>query len=81
MSLTVTSDLVAATGTPSLKSYRDDAVSMRADREMEIDTNKLDTEGLNDLIAAAKAVGDNKTARAVESIWKRGDDGCYQRRA
>lgn len=68
MSLTVTSDLVAATGTPSLKSYRDYAVSMRADRELEIDTNKLDTEGLNDLIAAAKAVGDNKTARAVESI-------------
>lgn len=68
MSLTVTTDLVAATGTPSLKSYRDDAVHMRADRELEIDTNKLDTEGLNDLIAAAKAVGDNKTARAVESI-------------
>lgn len=68
MSLTVTSDLVAATGTPSLKSYRDHANKMRGDRELEIDTNKLDTEGLNDLIAAAKAVGDNKTARAVESI-------------
>lgn len=68
MSLTVTTDLVAATGTPSLKSYRDYADNMRGDRELEIDTNKLDTEGLNDLIAAAKAVGDSKTARAVESI-------------
>ena len=52
MSLTVTPDLIAATGTPSLKSYRDYADNMRGDRELEIDTNKLDTEGLNDLIAA-----------------------------
>ncbi len=68
MSLTVTTDLVAATGTPSLKSYRDYADNMHGNRELEIDTNKLDTEGLNDLVAAAKAVGDSKTARAVESI-------------
>lgn len=68
MSLTVSTDLVAATGTPSLKSYRDYLDNMRGDRELEIDTNKLDTEGLSDLISAAKAVGDSKTARAVESI-------------
>lgn len=68
MSLTASTDLIAATATPSLKSYRDYADNMRGDRELEIDTNKLDTEGLNDLIAAAKAVGDSKTARAVESI-------------
>lgn len=68
MSLTVSIDLVEATASLSLKSYRDYADNMRGDRELEIDTDKLDAEGLNDLIAAAKAVGDSKTARAVESI-------------
>lgn len=68
MSLTVSKNLIAATDASPLKNYRDYAEKMHGDRELEIDTNKLDTEGLNDLIAAAKAVGDNKTARAVESI-------------
>lgn len=68
MSLTVSTVLVAATGTHSLKSYRDYADHMQGDRELEIDTNRLDAEGLNDLIAAAKAVGDTKTVRAIESI-------------
>lgn len=68
MSLTVSTDLVEATGTDQLKSYRDYADGLRGDRELEIDTAKLDVDGLNDLLAAAKAVGDTKTARAVDSI-------------
>lgn len=68
MSLTVSKDLVSATSTLPLKAYRDDAARMHADRELEIDTNDLNGEGLDDLMAAAKAIGDAKTARAVESI-------------
>lgn len=68
MSLTVSAELVAATQTPLLESYRTHAKRMSVDRDFEIDTNKLNSEGLLDLIAAAKTVGDNKTARAVESI-------------
>lgn len=68
MSLTGSTELVARTSAPSLKSYRDDAARLRGDRELEIDTNKLDGESLADLIAAAKVIGDTKTARAVESI-------------
>jgi hypothetical protein len=68
MSLTVSKDLVEASRADQLASYRDYAGTLHGDRELEIDTNKLDAEGLSDLIAAAKAVGDSKTARAVESI-------------
>jgi len=68
MSLTVSSALVEATQSQQLLGYRSDAARMRGDRELEIDTNKLDAEGLTDLIAAARNVGDSKTARAVESI-------------
>jgi ATPase family associated with various cellular activities (AAA) len=68
MSLTVSKELVAATSADQLTRYRAYALHLHGDRELEIDTNKLDTNGLNDLIAAAKAMGDSKTARAVESI-------------
>ena len=68
MSLTVSTDLVEATDAEQLKSYRDYANGLRGDRELEIDTATLDVDGLNDLLAAAKAVGDTKTARAVDSI-------------
>lgn len=68
MSLTVSADLIAATNVASLKIYRDNAKGMRDDRELEINTSKLDTESLGDLITAARSVGDTKTARAVESI-------------
>lgn len=68
MSLTVSSELVAATVSPSLQKVRDLAKNLRLDREIAVDLGGLDSEGLGDLIAAAKAVGDAKTARAAESI-------------
>lgn len=68
MSLTVSTDLVEATESSQLKNYRDYAEGLRGDREMEIDTSKLEIDALHDLIAAAKSVNDSKTSRAVESI-------------
>jgi len=68
MSLTVSKELAEATKTNQLASYRDSAEQLRGDRELEIDINKLDVGGLTDLISAARHVGDNRTARAVESI-------------
>lgn len=68
MSLTVSTDLVEATGTHQLKRYRDYAESLRGDRELVVDTGTLDGDGLADLLTAARAVGDTKTARAIESI-------------
>lgn len=68
MSLTVSSGLIEATESASLKRYRDYAQGLKGDRELEINTQKLNAEGLDDLIAAARSVGDIKTARAIESI-------------
>lgn len=68
MSLTVSLDLIKSTGSPGLESYRRLADAMRIDREIELDSNRLDAAALSDLIDAAKAAKDNKTARAVESI-------------
>lgn len=68
MSLTVSAELVSATSTEAFKGHRADAKRLQDDRELTIDTNKLDAEGLSDLIAAANLVRDTKTARAVESI-------------
>lgn len=68
MSLTVSTDLVEATGTHQLKRYRDYAENLRGDRELVVDTAMLDGDGLRDLLTAARAVGDTKTARAIESI-------------
>lgn len=68
MSLTVSKDLIAATSVQQLAHCREYAGDLQRDRELEIDTSKIDIEGLNDLIVAAMAVGDSKTARAVESI-------------
>ncbi len=68
MSLTVSIDLVGATKTAQLKTYRDSAGYIRSDSELAIDTSKLDADGLNDIIDAANSVNDKKTARAVESI-------------
>lgn len=66
MSLTVSPDLIAFTKSPAFESYRQDAD--RANRDQVIDTAKLNDEGMSDLINAAQAVQDNKTARALESI-------------
>ncbi|RAR49539.1 UNVERIFIED_CONTAM: ATPase family protein associated with various cellular activities (AAA) [Acidovorax defluvii] len=66
MSLTVSPELIAATNSSLLQTYRDDAD--RARRDVEIHTAKLTDEGMSDLIAAARAVEDNKTERALESI-------------
>ena len=66
MSLTVSPDLIAFTKAPAFESYRQDAD--RANRDQVIDTAKLNDEGMSDLINAAQAVQDNKTARALESI-------------
>ena len=68
MSLTVSVDLVKATKSPSLSSYREDAEDSRSDREILIESAKLGIEGLTDLAKAASRVKDDKTARAVESI-------------
>lgn len=68
MSLTASIDLIQATTADPLKHYRDLAKSMRSDREVEINTSRLEKESLTDLITAAKSIGDLKTARAVESI-------------
>jgi hypothetical protein len=72
MSLTVSVDLIDATKTAQLKTYRDSAghtaSHIRADQEFVIDTSKLDADGLGDIIDAANSINDKKTARAVESI-------------
>lgn len=68
MSLTVSNELLKATENPELQVYRDRASGRGVDRELEIDTAKLTTEGMKDLMAAATTVGDTKTARAIESI-------------
>ena len=68
MSLTVSTELVAATEGVALQSYRQHAQQMRGDREIEIDTTRLDEAGLTSIIGAAGVIGDTKTARAAESI-------------
>ena len=68
MSFTVSVELVSATESQALKSYRDIASDIRVDRELEIDTTSLELDGLQDIIQAASAVGDTKAARAAESI-------------
>ncbi|MFC7461041.1 AAA family ATPase [Hydrogenophaga defluvii] len=68
MSLTVSTELIAATVNPSFEKARDYAKVLRDDREIRIDASQLDTQALGDLIAAATAVGDAKAVRAVESI-------------
>lgn len=68
MSFTVSAELVSATESQALKCYRDTASDIRVDRELEIDTTKLELDGLQDIIQAAAAVGDTKAARAAESI-------------
>ncbi len=68
MALTVSTELLEATTSNGLKSYRDYAATIRNDREVEIKINKLEVSELEDLITAARRIDDNKTARAVESI-------------
>ena len=68
VSLTVSTELVYATESEALKGYRGDAEHMRGDRDMEIDTTRLEETGLKDIIRAAGVIGDTKTARAAESI-------------
>ncbi|CAN7638520.1 ATP-binding protein [Acidovorax sp. LjRoot129] len=66
MSLTVSPELIAATKSSVFQANRQDA--QRVQRDIVINTEKLIGEGMSDLIAAAQAVQDNKTARALESI-------------
>lgn len=68
MSLTVSTELINATKGESLTSYRQHAEHMRGDRDMEVDTTRLDEAGLKDIICAAGVIRDTKTARAAESI-------------
>jgi hypothetical protein len=68
MSLTVSTELLAATTGAALQSHRKDAARMIGDREVLIRTDQLDSQALEDLLSAAAAIKDTKTARAVESI-------------
>ena len=72
MSLTVSSQLLESTKTASLDRYRKYMKHLVAnahdDAECVIDAALLDTEGVADLTAAAQAVGDAKTVRALQSI-------------
>ena len=69
MSLTVSTELLAATTVQSLKRYRDISNNMRGgDREYAIDTGEVGEDGLRDIMAAATSLSDGKTARAAESI-------------
>ncbi|MBW8466924.1 MAG: hypothetical protein K0M67_01565 [Thiobacillus sp.] len=68
MSFTVSAELVSATESQALKSYRDIASDIRVDRDLEIDTTSLELDGLQDIIQAAAAVGGIKAARAAESV-------------
>jgi hypothetical protein len=68
MSLTVSSQLLSGTKAAAFEGDREHAKHMRGDREHTIDTADLDEDALQDLIAAATAVADGKTARAAESI-------------
>lgn len=68
MSLTVSTELLKATTSESLQSYRDLANRIRDDRDFEINATLMDDAGLHDIIAAANKINDTKTGRAVESI-------------
>lgn len=68
MSLTVSTELLAATTCVALQSLRKDAARMIGDREVLIRTDQLDSQAMEDLLSAAAAIKDSKTARAVESI-------------
>lgn len=68
MSLTVSTELLASTTSPALESLRKDAARMGGDREVRVRTDKLDAQALQDLMSAAAAIKDTKTARAIESI-------------
>lgn len=68
MSLTISSDLLRATSTDFFRFKRKNAEHLPVDREIELDTHSLDSAALDDLAAAAQAVGDKKAVRAIESI-------------
>lgn len=68
MSLTLSTELIAATQGESLKNYRRHAEVSRSERDIEVDITRLDEAALNDIIHAAVAIHDTKTTRAVESI-------------
>jgi len=71
MSLTVSLDILKATQSGQLKRYREQHITPRTssfDHEVVVDAILLDGEGLDDLITAAKEIGDSKTVRAIEGI-------------
>lgn len=68
MSLTLSLELIAQTKSDLLKNDRNIEGLMRRDRDIAVDTTRLDADSLQDIIEAAGLVGDKKTARAAESI-------------
>jgi len=68
MSLTVSTGLIEKTANVELESYRASVARFGRERDLTIDIASLGDEALSDLMAAAQAVEDAKTVRAIESI-------------
>lgn len=68
MSIIVSSDLIAATKHKALGTHRERAKDSRRDRDVSLDSDALTDPVLSDLMAAAKAVDDQKTVRGIEAI-------------
>jgi len=70
MSLTLSKELMEATGVQRLLTLAQNAFHHRADREVSIDISKTTDNELREIIRAANELQDGKTSRASEAILK-----------
>ena len=68
MSLAVGRDVIEKTSADAFKRERDSVSRFSSDRDVVIQSSGMPDEALQDLMAAAKAVSDSKTVRAIESV-------------